>query len=263
MVAGLGLALSTGAARSADRDLCTDRPGLTSPACTLEEGRAALELNALDVARYRKSSDTQSTASFGDALFRFGVTDSAEARLNWTPFGIDRSRDPSSGTIKETRGIGDVAISFRQNIVNPDGSGVAFSLQPSLRLPSGRSSIGDGTWSAGLIAPLTVALSDKWQFLLTPEVDAAANGGGGGRHLAYGGAVGLSYAVSERWTIGADVSGQRDLDPGNHQTLVLLDGNVKYAFPGGAQVLFGQVNLGLTEATPRTEVLFGFATRLN
>lgn len=259
----LALALGTSTARADDREFCPDRPGLTVPACTMAVGKLAAEVNLLDVSRKRNGGNGESTALFGDTLLRYGLTDNTEARLNWTTFGLDRSRDGSSGNLSQRIATGDVTLSLRQNFLNADGSGTSVALQPMVRLPAGQTPIGNGTWSVGLIAPVGFTLAEDWRLYLDPEVDAAANNDGVGRHLAYAVAAGVAYTLSKRWVLGADLLARRDLDPSRARTLVSVDGNLAYLLPGGEQEVYAQVVLGATPAAPRAEVLFGFAARLN
>jgi len=149
----------------------------------------------------------------GDFLARLGVTDSTEVQLGWTSYGRLRTRDRASGDVQVQHRTGDITIGISQNIRHPDGSGFSLSVLPSVTLPTGRSPIGAGDWSAGLRVPVSIALSETFSIGLTPEIDAAVDADGAGRHLAYGAVAGLATKVSKSVTATLEYMAMRDEDP--------------------------------------------------
>jgi hypothetical protein len=195
------------------RDYCPDRPGLATPSCIIDRGHASLELGLVDWT-LDKTGDTRSDQILtGDFLARIGVTGSTEVQLGWTIAGRLRTRDRTTGAVQVQHRVGDITLAVSQNIRNPDGSGFSLSVLPSVTLPVGRSPIGAGDWGAGLRIPASIALNETFSIGLTPEVDAAVDADGKGRHLAYGSVAGLAMKVSKSVTATLEYMAMRDQDP--------------------------------------------------
>ena len=60
----------SGADNGTVRDLCPDRPGLNTPACTVDSGRVQMELSLADWARSREGNVRSDDLAFGDLLVR-------------------------------------------------------------------------------------------------------------------------------------------------------------------------------------------------
>ncbi len=71
------LAASVPAEAGEGRDLCPDRPGLGTPACTVDEGDIVLELGIGDWTSDRSGPERVDIVLAGDALLRVGLTSSA------------------------------------------------------------------------------------------------------------------------------------------------------------------------------------------
>ena len=67
----------------------------------------------------------------------------------------------------------------------PTKTGFAMALLPFVTLPSGRKDVGAGDWGAGTIITTSYKLNDTLSLEMTPEIDAAVNESGSGRHLAW------------------------------------------------------------------------------
>ncbi len=254
------LFLSFPAAAQEGRSLCTDRPGLGTPACTVEEGRIVLEVG---IANWTRDSDAQSktdTIAAGDMLLRFGLGDHLEAQFGWTAYGHERERDRLTGDIDRSSGTGDVTLALRRNFRNPDRSKVSVALMPHVTLPTGGVAIGDGDWSAGMTLPGSIELAKGVLLELVGEVDAAADEDRHGRHLAYGGVTGLDIDLTKAIKLAVETSLMRDNDPQGHETQTLLGLSLAYKLGKNRQFDIGW-NGGLNQNSPNTELYFGFVQR--
>jgi hypothetical protein len=83
------------------RDLCADRPGLGTPACTVEPGKFVFELGLGDWTRESDGPQRTDTILTGDALLRIGLTSSLEAQVGWTALGHVRERDSVAGSDRQ------------------------------------------------------------------------------------------------------------------------------------------------------------------
>src|SRR5437762_3495619 len=61
--------------------------------------------------------------------------------------------------------------------------------------------------------PVSIALNETFSIGLTPEIDAAVDADGDGRHLAYGSVAGLAMKVSKSVTATLEYMAMRDQDP--------------------------------------------------
>ena len=242
------------------RDLCFDRPGLGTPSCTLDRGRAAIEIGVGGWTRDRSSGVRTTEATFGSWLGRVGVTDSLEAQFGWSGYTRSRSHDRVSGATERAKGGGDATIAFRQNLRNPDGSGFSFALMPSLSLPTGSSGIGASDFGASLAAPMSFELTENVSGALTPSVEAAVDADGKGRHPAFGSVVGLGLDLSDSVSASLELMVSRDRDPMGHSTTALTGLSVAWN-PVGDWQLDAGVNLGLNRNGPDREIYLGLARR--
>lgn len=257
----LTLVLATPALAQADaRALCADRPGLGTPACTLDKGRVAVEIGIGDWTRDEAGLIRNDTIQAGEVVLRAGLSASLEVQLGWTAFGHTRQRDATTATVTKDSGVGDVTLAVRQNLRNPDGSGVSLALMPYVLLPVGGEAIGSGDWGAGLIVPMSVEMSDGLSFALTAQLDAAPDEDRDGRHFGYGAVAGLGLALSDALSASAELSLYRDRDPDGHATQALTGLSVAWQDSEDSQWDIG-ANIGLNEESPDIQIALGYVRR--
>ena len=259
-LAALGaLAVVTPAFASEGRDLCPDRPGLGTPACTVEPGKPVFELGLGDWTRESDGPQRTDTILAGEALVRVGLTSSLEAQLGWTAIGHVRERDAALGTVDKRTRSGDVTLALRQNLRNPDGSGFSIAAMPYATLPTGGNGVGAGDWGAGFLLPVGIEAGPV-SIGLTPHVDAAVDGDGNGRHLAYGTVAGLGFDLSEAVSVSTEVSFTRDRDPAGHSSEWLAGVSAGWQ-PGDDSQWDMGVNVGLNRNSPDLQLYAGYVRR--
>lgn len=255
---GIALASLSGAAMAQDREYCPDRPGIDTPACTIAPGKMSVETSIADWTRDDQPGSREDSILFGDTLVRIGVSDSIEARIGWTPFGHDRMRD--SNGIDTVNGVGDVSLGMKANLHNPDGAGLSVSVLPFVTLPVGRPSIGAGDWGAGFLVPVTYEISDTVSLDLTPEIDAAVDQDGNGRHLAYSSTAGLAIELDKAFTLTGEMQALRDDDPQQHETQAVAALSLAWMANDNLQFdIFGAA--GLNANTPDARLYAGISRR--
>jgi hypothetical protein len=259
--ATLGALLAALPAHAQDlRSLCPDRPGLGTPACTVDPGHAVVELGGIDWTLEQDSEQRSDTLVAGDLLVRYGIGATTEVQLGWTAFGTVRTRDKRTGAIDRISGTGDVTLALRQNLSHPDGSGFAVAVMPYATLPTGGDAIGAGDWSAGLVMPVSYELNDIFSVAITPEVDAAADEDRRGRHLAYGSVIGLSANLTDAVSSAIEFQAIRDEDSDGHSTQALASLSLAWQPNDDLQLDAGAV-AGLNRASPDVELYVGVAQR--
>lgn len=241
------------------RDLCPDRPGLGTPACTVEPGTMMLEVGLADWTLDRAADSRTDAWTFGDTLLRAGLTPSLEVQVGWTMLGHVRERDRATGNVSSHTRTGDVTLALRHNLNNPDGSAFSVALMPYATMPLGGAGVGAGDWGAGLIVPASFDLG-ALSLGLTPSVNAAVDADGNGRHLAFGSVAGVGFDLSDDISMTAEVSLTRDRDPDGHSTEALAGLTAGWQPDADSQWDVG-ANVGLNRDSPDVELYFGFARR--
>ena len=241
------------------RDLCPDRPGLGTPACTIDAGAMMIEIGVADWTVDRRADSRSDSWTFGDALLRAGLTPSLEVQLGWTMLGHVRDRDRTTGEVTKRTRTGDVTLALRKNLRNPDGSGVSAALMPYATLPLGGEDVGRGDWGAGLLVPVSFELG-ALSLGLSPHIDAAVDSDGDGRHLAYGSVVGIGFDLSDDISMTAEMSITRDRDPDGDTTEALAGLSAGWQPDADSQWDVG-ANVGLNRDSADVELYFGYARR--
>ncbi len=255
----LGLIAGTAEAQE-PRPLCADRPGLGTPACTVDAGRTVVELGGIDWTLDQDETQRSDSLIAGSLLIRHGLTPSLEVQAGWTAFGTVRTRDKVTGAVTRGSGVGDVTLAARYNLSNPDGSGFSAAIMPYATLPVGSDAIGAGDWGAGLILPISYSVNDTIAIALTPAIDAAVDGDRQGRHLAYGTVIGISAALSDSLGGALELQMTRDEDPAGHVTEALASLSFGWLAKDNLQLDAGAV-AGLNAASPDIELYFGITRR--
>jgi hypothetical protein len=252
MVAG------TAMADQALRKLCTDRPGLGTPACTLDAGHVQIEIGLADWTLDRQAGTRSDEVDAGDTLVRIGIAAHAELQFGWTAFGWTRER--AGNVVDHASGTGDLFVAFRRNLLHPDGSGTTVALMPYATLPTGGHAIGAGDWSAGLEVPFGFDLSQAVSLEFAPRVEAAVDEDRHGRHLAYGSVAGIAADLGPRWNLTAELAATRDDDPAGHKTETLA--GLSFGWTPGRNFQFDAgANLGLSHEAPDVELYAGIVRR--
>jgi hypothetical protein len=242
----------------APRDLCSELGGLDTPACIVDPDRLQVEVGMTDWRLDSSSEQRKDTIDAGDVLLRYGLGGTTEIRLGWTAFGYARTRNRASGEIDPTSGIGDVTLGIKQSISHPaEGkTGFAMALLPYATLPTGRKDVGAGDWGAGLIIPTSYKLSDDFSLEMTPEVDAAVNESGSGRHLVYGSAFGVQARLGKKFILTPEVQFVRDRDPS--QRAAMSRASLSFDYQPQKHTLFDfEAITALNHNTPDIELAWG------
>lgn len=131
---------------------------------------------------------------------------------------------------------------------------------PYATLPVGGRAVGAGDWGAGLLAPVSVELGAGVALALTPQVDAAVDEDGSGRHLAYGSVAGLEFDLFDSLSGTTELSAFRDEEPSGHATQLLAGLSLGWQPSDELQLDIG-ANLGLNHDSPDTQFYVGVARR--
>lgn len=251
-------ALPTAAQQHDDDRFCPNRPSLGSSGCTTLPGQVQVEMAGVDWQLDNNPDERVDTIRFADTLARIGVGPKTEVQIGWSPQVIERSRDKASGAISRVSGISDLTLGVRQNITHSDGHGLSTAIQPFVTLPTGSGAISDGTWSAGVVAPIMYEVNDTWSLGFTGQAAAQADEDRHGRHLDASGIVEVGYTVSSNVTAFGDFVLERDNDPMQHVTMAQLAGSLAWQPTKRTQLDVLAVT-GLNRHTPDLRLALGGA----
>lgn len=242
-----------------ERELCSARPGLNSPTCTVEPGHFQVETAAVDFTRERDADSSAGTLLLADTVIRIGVTGSSEAQVAWTPHVRTRVRDRATGAVTRHDGAGDLTLGWSRALRSGD-HGPSLAITASLSLPVGRRSVSAGTWGLATVLPVSFDLNDDVALNVTPEIDAAPDGDGTGRHFAYGVAAGLTFALASSLALNAEAGGYRDEDPSGESTSVVASASLARTIGRDTAFDVGLI-VGLDRSAPHHEIYAGFTHR--
>ena len=238
------------------REFCPERPGQTTPPCTVARGEALTEVGLIDWSLEQNPDSRTDTVTLGQTALRVGIADHAEVAVAWTPLATQRLRDKVNGAVIRQSGVGDVTVAVKRSFGDADDPKVA--LKAFVTLPVGTEPAGGGDWSAGVLLPVALPVTKGIEFTLTPEIDAVTDQNGDGHHIAYGSAGGLEFKLSDAVSLSGDAKVMRDDDPAGATTTAAAGTSI--AFQPGKRVQFDMGgNFGLNNDTPDVEFYVGVA----
>lgn len=247
------LAFLAAPALAQERDFCANRPGIGTPACTMAPGSAMLETGVAEWDHSADAGGTDDSTTLGQFLLRVGVSDSAEIQLGLDSYTLDRTFDRTGHLVARSSGVGNAFFAVRRGLAGPNGP---VAIEGFVSVPANDAS----QWSAGLLLPAGANLPAGFQLALTPEVDLAADADRHGRHIAYGGVVGLSHSLTANLTAGGELAAFEDADPAGHSLDARVSGSLAWQATPRLQIDL-EADAGLSAGAPDTAVMIGFADR--
>ncbi|MDE2411053.1 MAG: transporter [Sphingomonadales bacterium] len=257
LLALLPLLLLAAPARADEAPLCLNRPGMATPPCVLERGAAAAELGLAEWDHSSDAASVQDDLTWGSLNLRLGLGGDTELEAGIAAWSTTRSLDRASGLVDRQRGVGDVTFALRHVFGGANGP---VALHGYLTLPTGAEGIGADDWGAGLIVPMAFDLPHGFGLSFAPEADAAVNASGRGRHLRWGGAAGLSHALTQDLSLIGELGAWRDNDPAGAGTDARAAISLAWQVGKNWQ-LDAQLDLGLSVAAPRHALMAGISRR--
>lgn len=240
----------------AEAVICTDRPTRANGACTVPKGMVQIEADLFGWQTSQRGGERVDVLVFGAPTIKYGLSDSSDIQLNWSPYSRARSRD-GAGVVRTDEGIGDVTLRFKQRLTVPGGDW-QVALLPFVKLPTAASSIGNGKVEGGLAIPVNYSIDGGWTLTLGPQLDLLADRDGQGRHLGVTGLVNIGKQIG-RFTLYNEIWTSQAFDPSG--TVSLWSYDVALAFlPVPAWQIDVGANIGLNKATPDLYGYLGVST---
>lgn len=245
---------------SGSRDLCPDRPGLNTPTCTVDSGRVQVELSLADWTRDKAGPVRADDVLLGDVLLRVGVSDAAEIRIGWSSYGHQTVHDRVAGTRLADSGTGDLTLGVKYSLMSPDGSGTSVGILPSVTVPTGTGPLQSGDWSASVQVPVSFDIGAGVSFGLTPELAAAVDGDGDGRHAAFALTGGFGFSPIDNLAVAIEAQVARDDDPAGASTASVAGIALGYQTSVNSQIDVGS-QFGLNANAADVQLYVGVTRR--
>ena len=189
------------AAPGALRDLCVDRPGKGTSACTVDAGHFQIEADIFN----GTFQGSDRTYTYANPTVKFGLTDDIELEANFAPFVEVRAKDPATGARMTVSGVGDLFLRVKFDILGNGAGDVALVVEPYVKVPTARDALGNGALEGGLLVPLALDLGDGWSLSATPELDLLKNANDDSRHVALSNVLGVGRAIGSGVSLSAEL----------------------------------------------------------
>lgn len=247
-----------GPALADEQPICADRPGKATSTCTVPDGHWQVETGLADWSLNRSGDERDTSLVLGETLVKFGLTDRSDIGLDVTPWQRSTSREP--GFRDSARGFGDLKVVYKHALTGGDAA-LQISVNPFVKIPTAKRPLGNGEWEGGILLPIGYAIPNSPLSLgLTPEMDWAADGDGGGHHLAMAQVASLGWQVNPRLNLSGEIWGQWDWDPAGTTKQASADGSIAWLVNNNIQLDAG-ANFGLNRQTPDVELYAGVSKR--
>jgi hypothetical protein len=241
-----------------EEPICADRPGLSTPTCTVPAGMIQVETTIADWIKDRSGGVRTEELTVGETAFKYGVTDRLHIELSLVPYTRVRTRD---GDERETlSGFGDMGIAAKYKVTGDDAP-VQLALYPFVKIPTAKRPVGNGEIEGGILIPIGYAIpGSNLSLVLGPELALVADEDGSGHHLAMAQVVGIGFPLAPRLSASAEILGSWDWDPAGTVRQYTAGMSAAYLLSNDVQIDAG-VNLGLNRATSDVEIYSGVAFR--
>ena len=243
------------------RDLCTDRPTKSTAPCTVDSGHFQIESDVFNATFDRTGGVNTNTYLFTNPTLKYGLTRTLDVEVNLAPVVEVATRDRTTGAKTDTTGVGDLYLRAKLNLLGDDGGAIGLALSPYVKIPTARFGVGNGAVEAGLIAPISISLPDKFALSLDPEVDLLKDQSGDGRHANVVNLIGLSHPAGP-FTLSAEAWSEVNFDPARTVTEYSADFGLAWIPKKLPNLQFdGGLNFGLNRVTPGLQAYLGVSRR--
>lgn len=235
------------------RDLATDRPDKTESPQTVDAGHAQIELDFATYGHDRSDAERTEQIDILPINLKYGVAANADLQLIMAPYVHQRVTDEATGARTAVGGFGDMTVRLKYNLWGNDGGKTAMALMPFVTLPTAKTGLGADGVEFGLIAPLSVKLSEQVDLAMMTEVDALREDGH--YHAGIINSASLGFHLTKRLGLYTELYTEHDRD-----WIVTGDTGLTYAVGENSQFDLG-ANIGLTDAADDISLFVGFSRR--
>lgn len=245
--------------RSLWRDFSTDRPDKTETPFTVDAGNYTMEADLFVYTRDTNSPDGTRTESFNFFVpnFKVGLTNNIDLQIIPEVYNIVRTT-PKGGSREEASGFGDVTVRVKVNFFGNDGGKYALGMMPFIKIPTNQNNLGNNSIEGGIIFPLAIGLSDKWDVGMQTEFDLNKNESSG-YSVGFVNTVSFGYQINDKLSSYFELFTEQTTKRGA-DFVATFDTGLKYLLTKNVQLDAG-VNIGLTQAADDLQPFLGISVR--
>ncbi|WP_154656039.1 transporter [Fortiea contorta] len=239
------------------RELSTDRPDQTESPFTVDAGHFQVEA---DLFVYTKDTDGTHTESLNLLVpnLKVGLLNNVDLQIIPEVYNVVRTT-PENGSTEERSGFGDITVRVKVNFWGNDSGKTAFAMMPFIKFPTNKNNLGNNSIEGGIIFPLAIELSDKWDLGMMTEFDFNKNEVNSGYNLGFVNSVTLGYAINSRLGTYFELFTEKTTEKGS-DLIATFDTGLKYLLTENIQLDAG-VNIGLTQAADDFQPFVGLSMR--
>ncbi|MCX2481620.1 transporter [Pedobacter sp. MC2016-15] len=155
--------------KSQMREMQTDRPDVTETPYTVDAGHIQIETDLFRLEKEKGEISNRNTYYFNQGNIKIGLLNSTSIQFGFQSYVVETRKELTSGDVDKTKGIGDINIRIKQNIIGNDGGNFALAILPFVKFPTATYTE-DSRYEGGVIIPMHYKLSDQWD--LGSEIEA-------------------------------------------------------------------------------------------
>ncbi|MDX2244620.1 MAG: transporter [Leptolyngbyaceae cyanobacterium bins.302] len=166
---------------------------------------------------------------------------------------------PKGGKTEEKSGFGDLTLRLKVNAWGNDGGKTAFGIISFLKLPTNQNNLGNNAIEGGVIFPLAIELSDKWDVGIVTRFDFNKNEADSGYNAGFVNSISFGYGINSQWSTYFELYTAKTTEFGS-QFIATFDTGIKYLVTENLQLDAG-INIGLTRAADDLQPFVGISVR--
>ena len=237
------------------REFSTDRPDKMESSYTVDAGHFQHETDLVNLSFNNDRGDRESAALVMAPNLKVGINNRIDLQLVVESFNYNTQKVDGSRTKRS--GFGDLTTRLKVNIIGNDEGDVALAIMPYLKFPTNQGELGNNSVEGGVIAPLTISISETTSLGLMGQIDIVRDDRGDGYvgELVYITNVGQSLTDDfggylEFWSSVSPLRGVSST----------VDIGLFYEVVEDTQLDLG-VNVGMTEAADDLNPFIGISQR--
>lgn len=143
------------------RSMETDRPDVTESSYTVDAGHFQYEgdLSRFTISRNGRTKDRQLV--FNNGTYKMGITNSFDLHVAFESYILSSTTGNPWCKPSTTKGIGDVVIRVKKNVIGNDSGKFSLAILPFIRLPTGSGNKSNHI-EGGVIIPYTINNIADW-----------------------------------------------------------------------------------------------------
>lgn len=247
---------------SALRPFCSDRPTKGTGPCTVDAGHLQIESDIFNVTFQNSDGMVTDTYLYTNPTLRLGLREDLDVELNVAPYEEVVTHNHATGARTDALGIGDTFARLKISLVGNGQGAFSAALDPYVKIPTARSTIGNGGVEGGMVVPLQYALGEAWSLSFVPELDVLKDQLDHGRHAACVTDLAITRAISSEVSATVELWGSANFDPAGTLWQDSLDIAGTWQPSGVRDLQFDAgANFGLDRHTPAAQLYLGVSHR--